>query len=256
MVPGGFGVPTLYAFLPAVIRDVAVGDINGDGRLDIVMAATDPNNLQLLLGNASGGFDRPSAVPLPGTDTARGQDFNHDNVADVAVTYSHVETVPVADIVTIFVSTGSGGLGAPVNLTLPDTTNTTLVFALGDLNGDTHVDLGVRQFEVGTPFFVLFGDGAGGFAWQIVPNVPATPPAAFFTSGDVNGDGFRDLVAAGGNVSRVLVQLGNGAGAFGEPSYFMAPFGAEPHVADLNGDQRRHSCCAEYLRDRRGVDPI
>ena len=244
----------MYAFLPAVIRDVAVGDINGDGRLDIVMAATDPNNLQLLLGNASGGFDPPSAVPLPGRPIRLVvQDFNHDNVADVAVTYSHVETVPVADIVTIFVSTGSGGLGAPVNLTLPDTTNTTLVFALGDLNGDTHVDLGVRQFEVGTPFFVLFGDGAGGFASQIVPNVPATPPAAFFTSGDVNGDGFRDLVAAGGNVSRVLVQLGNGAGAFGEPSYFMAPFGAEPHVADLNGDHRLDIAVARNISGTGGV---
>ncbi len=121
--------------------------------------------------------------------------------------------------------------------------------AMGDVNGDTFLDLATANFS-GGGVSVLLGDGAGGFG----------PSADFATGdephsvamGDVNGDTFLDLATAnfdegtvdGGSVS---VLLGDGAGGFGAHTDFITE-GAPISVAvnDLNGDTRLDLAVANW----------
>ena len=58
-------------------------------------------------------------------------------------------------------------------------------------------------------------------------------------TGDLNGDGFKDLVAPVPSANSVAVLLGNGTGGFAAPTLY--PTGTGTHegvILDLNGDGR------------------
>jgi len=126
-----------------------------------------------------------------------------------------------------------------------------------DLNGDGHIDLAVTHQD-GT-IGVLMNDGKGGFpsavAYPLVTATDLAPypaPAASVGRGivaaDVNGDGFRDLIAADAGKAQhsgtpgdvpgwVVVYLNNGVGVFTR----MPPMavGSRPlgfALAHLDGD--------------------
>ena len=68
---------------------------------------------------------------------------------------------------------------------------------------------------------------------------PGIPPTGDVLSGDLNGDGFKDLVAPVPSANSVAVLLGNGTGGFGAPTLY--PTGTGTHegvILDLNGDGR------------------
>ncbi len=82
---GTFGPPVNFA---AGLRpkSVAVGDFNGDGKLDLAVVNRDSNNVSVLLGNGDGSF-RPAVNYAAGSfplSVAVG-DFNGDGQLDLAV---------------------------------------------------------------------------------------------------------------------------------------------------------------------------
>jgi hypothetical protein len=82
--PSGFLAPAGYP-VDQGLSDVAVGDFNGDGNLDIVTANTTANDVSLLLGNGSGTFQptRNDGVGKSPVAVAVG-DFNNDGNLDIA----------------------------------------------------------------------------------------------------------------------------------------------------------------------------
>src|SRR5207244_1348511 len=108
--------------------------------------------------------------------------------------------------------------------------------AVGDLNGDGHLDLAVANYGDlfrGIPgsVSVLTGNGDGTFQAAQDYGVDNFPGS--LAVGDFNGDGFADLALTGR--LGVSVLLGNGDRSF-QPMQNYAPAGSSVTVGDFNGD--------------------
>ena len=208
-------------------RSVAIGDVNGDGHLDLVTANAGADNLSVLLGNGSGGFTAAVSFPVGSQpNSVVLGDFNHDGRLDIAVANRG------DDNVTILLGDGAGGFASAG--TVPVGTAPTSVVA-GDFNGDGRPDLATANGG-STSYTILTGDGTGGFTAGTTGLVNAPVSLAV---GDVNGDGHLDLVVTSRVSNAVTVLTGNGAGSFSEGnpiSVGNAP--AWSVLLDINADRK------------------
>jgi hypothetical protein len=229
-----------YMDLAGSPASIAVGDLDGDGRIDLANANAGDDTVSVLLNRGSGRFD-PSfeSFPASGTTVAAG-DFDGDGRLDFVVAGS---TSGVATL-EVFLDQGGGSF----------TTKTSFanmasgMVSAGDLDGDGRADL---VFAGGSGVDVALATGAGAFAAPVhysAPNPldPTTSPAAI---GDVDGDGKPDLVANGLDV--VTVYLNRGAGTFAAGVDFPTPAGpiGVAALGDLDGDGRTDIAVA---RDAQG----
>jgi hypothetical protein len=105
---------------------VAIADMNGDGRPDLVIANLNLPSVSVLLGQADGTFAPKTDFVLPESPMVLVTgDFNGDGKIDVAVTGNSG--------VTISPGNGDGTLGTPV--TYPST-NAPYLMAVSDVNRD------------------------------------------------------------------------------------------------------------------------
>ena len=135
---------------------LAVNDLDGDGRLDLVAANEGGNKVSAFLGNGSGGLSSQiqSFVGPNPSSVAVGQ-LDGDGVPDL------VASLPAEDIVTVSFGDGSGGFGAPVNFPGGDRPEWV---ELADLNGNGANDMVVAARK-DDALRVYFGDGLGG-SWR------------------------------------------------------------------------------------------
>src|SRR6266436_6398742 len=131
---------------------VAVGDFNGDGVPDLVVADRVSNNVSVLLGNGDGTFQTPVAFAT-GTrpQSVAVGDFNGDGKLDLVVANEGSNNVSV------LLGNGDGAFQAAQNF--PAGTNPQSV-AVGDFNGDGKLDLAVAN-EGSGDVSVLLGNGDG-----------------------------------------------------------------------------------------------
>jgi uncharacterized repeat protein (TIGR01451 family) len=207
-------------------RDVAVGDLNGDGKPDLVVAllGAGVNSIAVLLGNGDGTFQSPVIYPAgAGPISVRVADLNQDGNADVVV-------ADVASGVSVLLGNGNGTLQAAVPYTAGAATECVTV---GDFNGDGKPDIAAVNASSNN-ISVLLGRGDGTFLPAVNYVVAGSP--YFVAAGDFNGDGALDLAVTvfGGSVN---VLRGNGDGTFqGSGSYAAGSYPTSLSIADLDGD--------------------
>jgi uncharacterized repeat protein (TIGR01451 family) len=209
-------------FLPA--EGMAVGDFDGDGKLDIAVARKD-NFVQVVLfkGQGNGLFDPPVYLTLPATvfypREMAAADFNRDGKMDLALADDAANKVVVL--------LGEANLAMTVRGPYPTGLGAWGV-RTGDLNGDQNPDVVVANRGAGT-ISILLGNGAGDLG-------PATTLTGLrlaqkLALADFNGDGRLDVAAAGAGL---WVYPGNGAGGLGAPRRFGVR--GDLAAGDLTGD--------------------
>ena len=186
----------------------AVGDVNGDGQLDIVATATATGPLRaqqlpmskaltLLLADGKGGF-RSTQLPLRtgGPWFAIISDFNGDRKPDIAATHHDMSRL------TVLLGDGRGGF-VEATASPFDFGGNAFHAVVADVNRDNKMDLLAAG---GDSVRVMLGDGRGGFAPG--PTTRSGPGTWRLDLGDVNGDGKIDVVTTNSQSDSVSVLLG------------------------------------------------
>jgi hypothetical protein len=210
---------------------VTVGDLNGDGVLDIVTANRIDNTVSVFMGVGDGTFRPPTTYSI-GARVWRVTvaDVRNDGKLDILTANKGDNTV------SLLLGNGDGTF-QPEKI-IPTGTRPGGV-TVADIEGDGKPDMIISNYADST-VWVLRGDGDGTFG----------PPTSYSTTdgpgfagpgppvvADVNGDGIPDLLYPNYVSRNVAVRLGNGDGTFGSQRTFPAKEGAYSlKVVDLNGD--------------------
>ena len=207
---------------------VAVGDFNGDGKLDMAVADEGDNTVSILLGNGDGTFQSQSTFPAgaaPGAIVAG--DFNGDGKLDLGVANFTDNTI------SILLGNGDGTFTAGRTIT---GVNSPVAIVTGDFRSAGKLDLAVLDQADGL-VSVFPGNGDGTFATKIDTSAGRSPSA--LVTGDFNGDGKTDLAVTNSGSNSVSVLLGNGDGTFFKRIDFGTGVGPSAIAsADFNGDGR------------------
>jgi hypothetical protein len=210
---------------PNPLGGIVAADVDGDGKLDLVVA--DPIFFaEVLIGNGDGTFTIGSAygLNLGGPGIVAG-DFNNDGKTDVATSNS------------ILLGNGDRTFQAqPATLVnLGHSTNV----AAADFNGDGFEDLAYVTYASSPVVLIFLGDGTGAFRSAFTYTVPRSFALAV---SDVNLDGKLDLVLTPPLSAGIIVLLGNGDGSFQSPissTQCTVNLQSVPlAIGDFNGDHK------------------
>jgi hypothetical protein len=206
-------------------KRVVLGDMDGDGDLDIVTANQGSRTVSVRLNDGTGQFGGGSdvAVDYYPTRVALG-DLDGDGDLDLVVS-------TVAGQLNVRLNEGVGTFRAGQSVRAGS--NTTDV-VLGDVDGDGDLDALAANLSSDT-FSVRLNDGAGTFSGTLEVPTAAQPQA--IVAGDADGDGDLDVVVTSGGTSTAQVHLNTGTGTF-QPGQ-RVPVSIGPYNAalgDVDGD--------------------
>ncbi len=279
---GSFEFPTWYRAADDhfYVWTVNTADLNKDGQPDLVTGGvvdlSQPSNtdvVRVFLGEKGGRFRRVFEVD----DAALGQytfhdprvgDFNGDGNVDFVLAgseiYTNTQGYPAwRGRLETYLGDGRGSFAGPIRSVLSSGSIMSTIY-VGDLNGDQRADVVSFNADTQKPY-VSLANGSGGFQTPLGLSAPPTPAdkladgfppwAHDVVGGDVNGDGFPDLVVRfayrspdpeykwGKPREFSSIYYGDGRGRFQAPVRLREPAEhrrtvIDQAIADVNGDGR------------------
>lgn len=219
----------------------AVGDLDGDGRLDLAVTSHDSHGVYVWLGDGTGRFAAVPGSPFPALPS--GKPHNHGLAlgdVDADGDLDILTTDDVAHAVAVLLNDGHAAFrpapGSPFAVGREP-----YPLALGDVNKDGKLDV-VTPNVRGASLSVLLGDGKGAFKAAESTPIAVTARPYFVALADLDGDGTLDAVTSHDDVSLVTALLGDGRGGFrlapGSP-FDVGRRGWKCVLDDLDKDGRR-----------------
>jgi hypothetical protein len=246
---GSLGTPviTYNGGLLSTIWNIASGDVNGDGRPDVLITGPGNENSQVFLNNGDGTFTAGQTLiengPFNCVLDGRLADVNGDGCLDAVV-------ADAATVVWVFPGNCGGSFAKATEVQMGDSNAAVQVV---DVNGDGKADIVASSLPAldpslgllaGNTLSVALGDGKGNFTAG--RNYVGTGQSYSIGIADFNGDGRPDFVTAENDTDTVTVyQNDDGSGGFGFPQGLFAGIsGQYPYnqpltalsFADLNSD--------------------
>jgi len=219
--------------------NMATGDVNGDGKDDIVAAEPEGNgNVRYMLGTSTGSNFTWSTTSLTGMvipSQVKLGDVNGDGKDDIVA----VESEGNGKYRYMFgQSTGTNFMW---NFTKLTGMGTPYAMALGDVNGDGKADIVAVESEGNGSYRYMFGQSTGSnFMWNFT-SLTKMGPQWGMDLGDVNGDKKADIVAVEGEAgNKFRYMFGQSTGSnfmwnFTKLTGMGIPWGMA--LGDVNGDK-------------------
>jgi hypothetical protein len=240
---GHFGSPTHTTVTDGStgIRGAQVGDMDGDGKLDVVLVdiGTDFGKIWVSRGNGDGTFNTPAPFVTQGTPNAgdplsafavRLGDMDGDGKLDaVTVNSDSAGTTNEVSILTNTSVKNSGVVSMVVGREIT-ASRVPVDLLLAQLDSKNGLDIVVAN-EVDSSIDVFLAT-ATSLTYAAAVNYKVAGAPAAITFGDIDGDAKPDLVTANSGNSTVTVLYNSGGGAFGVATANRP--GAESYPTGLN----------------------
>jgi hypothetical protein len=245
----GAGNFVLHSTLPMIDSSftLTVGDVNGDHRLDAVVAYTGPGGVGVFLGFGNGTF-------MPGVvhPTVRGPwqvilvDLDLDGDLDITTANAGDAFPPSFDSVSVLMNTGGGAFADHVEYRVRKSPRGMVA---ADVDRDGDADLAVTASTSGT-VSILLNKGDGTFPVSPLSD-PLNYAIAALAIGEIDGDGVPDLAAVNTASSRFTAFRGVGDGTFGvitNQTTGLTPF--DVAIGDLDGGGLGEVVVTEWVDGR------
>lgn len=236
---GSFGAPVNYSLgTTAGSYGIAVGDYNGDGRMDIATGNSGSSSVAILFRNAANnGFDAVTNINPGFTgNSLAAADFNTDGRHDLVVSRSG------ANSVTAFIRNGANNGFDQVNLTVNVSPNQVIV---GDFTGDGRQDIAASGGSLDIlPRNALGFDAPVNSGFSVGVQMQA---------GDFNNDGRLDIAYSSG--SQTFIAYRNAANTnFDSPTNIGSATGSINSLAaaDFTGDGRLDLAALNFVNNAPG----
>ncbi len=176
------------------VTALALGDLDGDGNLDVTASVLSGQQILIFLGKGDGTLQAPSAISVGIIISLGLADLNGDTRLDLIAAIQD-------DIIAILIGNGDGSFQIPTFFKAGKNPGSLVI---ADIDGDGKIDL-LTENENDALIALLMGNGDGTFKTPVFFEAGTSP--SWIALGDINQDGAFDLFMTDRNSDRIGILL-------------------------------------------------